>query len=319
MKSLFLKGLNLLFAVALFATINTYAMEQQEEVAEPISAQAQTDNVIERMYNAFSKQLDERFPEAPTNFYEAIVRLQSIAKLLEKSEIELCENFNATQESCIINGIEQPYHMLHPIFKHWFQSACNKTLLEHTKSIEAIDLIFDLLSKITTENNIENYKKAIESLPHVIAEYIKEEFIEMHGWKYKNKGWLTDFKPQMTFDDNENMINVEFIKDNYHVRGYYLKAIDQPIIVVINLNNGTYPYMAFNAHATLPPMLSDLLNNFFHIPLPESGVYPPLWEKPTFEQSLKNCIQENAKTLIGKIKRQIQSTFYSFSEFMDRF
>ena len=104
MKSLFFKTLNsLLFTVALFATINTFGMEQQEENLEVTQEHNEnSDTVVERMYNALSKQLEERFPKAPTTFYEAIVRLKCIAKLLENPEINFSENFNTMQDTCII-------------------------------------------------------------------------------------------------------------------------------------------------------------------------------------------------------------------------
>ncbi len=293
MNLLISKGLKtLLFTIALFAAINTQAMEKLNKEQDFCQApQGQTDNVVERIYNAFSKQLEARFTESPKTFNEAIVRIKCIAASLEKSEIKFRENFNATQNKCIINDLEQPYHMLHPIFKNWFDEACNNILLEHPKSVEAINTIFTKLNNNVSQENLELYHKAVNSLPEIIAEHIKEKFIDMHGWPYNNKS-------KIKYDNTGNIKKIKFYRNQYYVIGELVNNL--PIITVMDSDKNSIPYSAYATHPTLYAMLSDLLNNFFHITLPESGVYPPLWEKPTFEKALEKRAEEN-KTGYKKI------------------
>ena len=51
----------------------------------------------------------------------------------------------------------------------------------------------------------------------------------------------------------------------------------------------------------------------------EDGTYPSLWEVPTFAQALEKRVQENAKTLLTRIKEHIYPLMIAFDDFMDRF
>jgi len=171
MKSI-LKSFKFLSLLAALVTgITTQAMEQEKTTP--------SDTVTERICLSFNPILEATFKETPKNFYEAIVRLKCIAQLLEKSQIELRENFNLMQRGCRINSTDLPFHMIHPIFKHWLDDACNNILLSHEKSVEAIEIIIETLSKKVSYENLKQYNKAVNSLPTIIPEYIKHTFIDL--------------------------------------------------------------------------------------------------------------------------------------------
>ncbi len=306
MKSLFFKRLTpLLLTVTLFAAINIQAMEQ-EEGQEPFSAQEQSanaDNVVERIYNAFSKQLDERFTESPTNFREAIAQLRCIARLLEESEVELLEDFNVTQENCTIHGIKQPYHMLHPIFKHWFKNAYEKILLEHPKVIEAADVILERLSENVSHENMNNYDKAITNLPKIVTECIQDQFIDIHGWPH-------NIKPSITFNDS-GVKHISFLQDNYVFEGFgtgWIHKTRSQQSHLENINNNPSAWLSRSSTLVDGKLATGIA---YELGLAEeingdikplkasndkeepSGVLPPLWEKPTFKEALKKRAEEN--------------------------
>jgi hypothetical protein len=311
MKSPFLKGLNLLFAVALFAALNIQAMEQQEEGQEPISAQAQTDNVVERMYDAFSKQLEERFTESPTNFREAIAQLRCIAKLCEKSEItspNAGEDFKITQNACEIKTTKFPHHMLHPIFKTWFNEACNKILLEHPKSVEAMDFILTRMSENISRNNGNKYYQAtMINLPKIVTYSIQDQFIDMHGWRF-------DIKPYITFDHN-GINSFKFVKS------WDVYTGKNGIVSRKSTYNTPDGKQIFSKSSRFCGNLLSGLCAELHI-TPESNniikplralsdkeeasgcVLPPLWQKPTFQYALQKRVHENE----NKTQEKQQST-----------
>ena len=291
MKSLFFKGLApLLFTVALFATINTFGMEQQEENLEVTQEYSEnSDTVAERMYNALSKQLEERFPKAPTNFYEAIVQLKCIAALLEKSEIQLRENFDITQDKCTITTddftVDFSHKILHPIFNHWFKTACNKILLEHPKSVEAAELILKRLGHNVSQKNLMYYQQAINSLHSKISERIKYVFSDNLGWPY-------GIQPEINLRTKNPYII--FMHQDFFVFCHSQIANSQKVsgILIKDFKTDTVVY-DHSLYGSIFQALSDGLINFFHIQIPEDGVFPHLWQQPNFEHVLHQIAQVN--------------------------
>ena len=141
--------------------------------------------IIKALYYAFSDKINKKLTSTPKTFYEAIVRLQCIAKLLEKSLINptaLGKNLHFTSHECqiTVDGTTYtiPHDMLHPIFNELMTKVvADKIFLEHPKSLQAIDIILNEISQKVTHQNMKNYQKAIEELPKTVSQCIQNEFI----------------------------------------------------------------------------------------------------------------------------------------------
>ena len=332
-----------LFIFVLSAIINARAME--EISFDNASETNNTDSVVETMYDSFSKEparlktslsdqdivnliyydlsnkIDAILTSTPKTFYDAVVRLQCIAKILEKSEIapsvlekKLTMSFYEFQ---ITNKDRRylPYHLLPSTFHNWIQKAHIKIYLEHPKSIEAITIILNALNKNVTLQNLEKYKQALATLPYEAEKYVEEKFIEKYGWKIED--------PEIELDDNGNIVFIDFILGNFWIRGIINNAT-LPSHIAVNeigaISLITCPYgKVLDDDTSLAEAASIVLRDFFQIHVLESEVSLSdfLATKPTFERVLINHAikqaKEYEKTLLGRVKINVRYLTTAFT------
>lgn len=144
--------------------------------------------------------------EAPKTVREAVIRIHTINRIVEKSEFHIDEYCTVTSTHFVItnifkNSIELPHHMMHNYLYDWFKTGCNNALLSHEKTIEAVTLILKKLGKKGTGNNSELCIKIVNGLPACIAQYIKNEFITMFGWP-------DNLHPEIVWDNEGNITSI---------------------------------------------------------------------------------------------------------------
>ena len=307
MKRVFFGKITLLLASFLAIGLS-YAMEEKsfndEQILHEIDEKV-TDSIIEGMYTALSQELEKKFPSMPHNFYEAVVRLKSIEQFLEQSVIlpEIFgENFKIDNTHCtILLEHNLPHGVLHPIFKHWFKKTCKKILLEHPTSVEAMNLIVKQISINVAHKNKVNYRTAIKRLPLICKKYIKEKFIDAHGWPY-------DIKPFMSFDE-KGINTFKFVHNNHLYRGaekgYVMSnPMDEksnklgPTRALFFPDNPTFALSAqlrFHNAEYLPDVTYRALTTSFDNNTKEEDgiVFPQLWKTPSLEEALEKRAQEN--------------------------
>lgn len=306
MKRLFSRRVAPLLLVSFLAIGLSYAME--ENTLEPIAheiEEKETDSVVERMYNAFSKELGEKFTSTPHNFYEAIVRLKSIGKLLEQSGISpeiFGEKFTITPYECRITTDKIrsiPQDILHPIFNDWMTKVHAKIFLEHPKSIEAIEVVLKAMSTNVIYQNVNSYQKVIKALPQIASQSIQNKFIDMHGWPY-------DIKPFITFDENR-MTAFSFVRDDYHYVSSAIIHPSNPNIILMGLtydnlkNKELGPtHLCSNQRVRFDRLVKEFNKSDQGVKYSleknvkeEDSKVISLWETPTFEEALEKRAQEN--------------------------
>ena len=151
------------------ATEPTSGMELFGSYKEPaIKTGFNDQDIVNLIYYDLSNQINATLTSTPKTFYEAVVRLQCIAKILEKSIIiptVLEKNINITsyEFQITVDGMEYtiPHDMLHPVFDCWCQEALTKIFIEHPKSSAATAIILNALNNNVTLENHEKYREAI--------------------------------------------------------------------------------------------------------------------------------------------------------------
>ena len=263
-------------------------------------------NIIKALYYAFSDKIDKKLTSTPKTFYEAIVHLHCVAKILEKSLINptvLGKNFNITPYECqiTVDGTTYtiPHDILHPIFDSWCQKARTKIFIEHPKSIAAATIILNTLSNNVTLDNLEDYKKAIAILPSKAKKYIEEKFVEKYGWKIK------DLKIEL--DNNGNIAGIQFTIDNFLIKGN--RSIGRPYVGVLDMT--TLECVSSFGDMPLSMCFHYTLGKFFNIYSSQSEIESLqdfLVTKPTFERVLLNHAHNHKeKTLLDRIKQNASS------------
>ncbi len=171
----------------------------------------------------------------PKTFYEALVRLQCIARLFDKTRFYIGD-MEITENDCVINNLVLPHHMTNKRFKQCFDIVKNRTvLLSHEKSVEAINIILESISKKVKPETAAEYIKAINCLPSFFSHNIKKQFNRMMYQELYNIPLITTglnfigsfvnydivktkIKPyEVIFDEEDRITSFKFKKSGINV------------------------------------------------------------------------------------------------------
>ena len=260
-------------------------------------------DIVDLIYHDLSNKINERLTSTPKTFYDAIVCLQCIAKLLEKSQITsevFGKNFIITPHECQITTDEMysiPHDILHPVFDSWCQKAHTKIFIEHPKSMAATTIILNALSNNVTLENLEKYQSALATLPLEAKKYIEEKFIEKYGWEIKDL--------DIELDNNGNIADIQFTIDNFFVKRSPSLGMP-PSVAILDMSTLECLYCIRLPNLDLSRGVYYALGSFFGIRLSQSEDRDSLQDflatKPTFEQVLLNHAKNHKGTLLTRIK-----------------
>lgn len=230
MKSLFFKGITPAFLTfTLFATLNTQAMEQneifnhflqdqltQKEPSELIGSLSD-EEVNLFLVKILKEQIDNyaSFKKTPTTICEALVRLQCIAHLFDKTRLYIGD-MEITEDGCVVNNLFLLHHiMINARFKECFDLVKKSNLLPTCeKSVEAMNIILESISEKVKPKNVDQIIRVINCLPPIFAHHIKNQII---GMRFQEV--LRNINPyEIVYDDAGKITSLKFAKGGFDVQ-----------------------------------------------------------------------------------------------------
>ena len=187
MRSLIYK--NLRFLLIFITFIPMQAMEKKS-LNTPLDQDRAITGCLTELIN---DHIDTIFSEKPTTVKDALIRIQSIARIIKTSHL-YSGDAEITKDALIINGRIFPNHIhpiVPPIADHWSNiienpATLNSLIISHEKSVEAINIILGTLHKKANNENVEMCYKVVNSLPPCVSEHIKSQFIAKHPSRKHN-------------------------------------------------------------------------------------------------------------------------------------
>ena len=275
---------SLKFLLMLIVFVPIQAMEL-EKTSEEINAS---------LIGLIKNKVNTTFTQKPTTLKDALIRILSIARMIETSHLYV-GNAEITQAGLVINGHTVPDHihpMAHPIDEHWCnimgdRSTVNSIICSHEKTVEASAIILDILHKKVNNENFEICCKTVNSLPFVVGEHIRAQFIAMHPTKKHN----------IFYDTTGNIQFLHFDKENLFIAG----KIDEGI-ATINMVYPFFPYQYSSSNANEEVFVNALSSSLrllkartLHDVSIETVLTPP-----SFEKRLKKQAERNSRRLSTK-------------------
>ena len=120
-------------------------------------------------------------------------------------------------------------------------------------------------------------------------------------------GWPQDIKPYIEFDSHGKIIAADIATENLHIYTKPDNWVRTERILLNDKKSGNQCILGCNTYINDSTHDSFVLEcrtvGLMH--MQESGVYSPLWQKPTFKQALKKRAQENEESQNASIVTKI--------------